>query len=231
MNKGPTFDRFQQALLDSVSGLVPTPEMKAAFNEDLLSESGAKERNPFSDSQGEYRFKRLAFSFIMARQALITSASTRKVILRLASLPLSERAHIVFIQSWDSQYTARERLRNLVDLLKLSPCAAGLEADIKKEMAAYKKQSDSILYARHRHTHEYDAHHPLVEQLKTLELLSSDAVSDKNFVALMTSRRKDAERRTKSVLIQELKDQEERFLTLTDQAFENVFSLPSKWPF
>lgn len=199
MDENPLI-HFQKALLESMKSFEISEDTKATFNEDLLSETGALERNPYADASGSYRFLRLGFSFWQARSAVQRSAHHRRAIFRLRSLPMSERLEMVRALSWHHRYILRERAKSLSQLLKETREGLALRESITARISKYKAKSDRLLMARHRGVHEYESHHPLLRQLDTLELLSGPAVGDRSFAAIMDFQRLQVAQRAKGQL-------------------------------
>ncbi|MFN7109289.1 MAG: hypothetical protein ACK4MY_13785 [Brevundimonas sp.] len=204
---------------------------RASFTEDLVNESGAAERNPYAQTSGNYKFLRLGFSFCQARIKVQEASNQRNAVLRLRSLQMSERLEMVRALSWHQRYVLRERAKQLLQMLKQTSEGSVLRDKISYEISRYKTKSDQLLSARHRGVHEYESHHPLLRQLDTLELLSGDAVKDRNFAAVMEMQRSQVARRASKTLALELKNEEMTLLQLTDAAFETIYGLSEHWSF
>lgn len=204
---------------------------KAAFTQDLFSDSGAPERNPYAESSGHYRFLRLGFSFCQSRIRIKEAGIQRASILRLRSIQMSERLEMARALSWHHRYILRERARHLFQMIKKTPEGQILKGIISSNISLYKAKSDRMLSARHRGIHEYESHHPLLRQLEALELLSGKAVQDREFATGMEIHRSQVARRASKVFTAELKIEEEALLQLTDATFEAVYGLSERWSF
>ncbi|MDI6625545.1 MAG: hypothetical protein QME55_12505 [Brevundimonas sp.] len=118
-----------------------------------------------------------------------------------------------------------------MDLLKQAENATEAGPAITRIASRYKSKTDQLLQPRHRGVHEYEHHHSLIKQLETLELLTSPAVGDVDFIRAMEFQRDSASRRAKRLVLSELSKDDAQFLELTDASFGEAFDIQKVWRF
>lgn len=224
----PELEHFMEALIATIPRAT-TADRIELFDDDLTSPTGMPNRRPFTSLERFDRFHAIGLSFLSARSAVQSSASTRVKNLRLRSLKVSDRLEQARLLSWHHRYVLRERLRRLIDLFKdaeNSPVSS-----LEKVAARYKKDTDKLLRMRHRGVHEYDHHDPHIRQVEIFELLALRPLPEGPALKAQKAAKRAIERRAKSVVTADLLSEEQSFLQVTDQAFADAYTLRSVWRF
>lgn len=218
---------LSQLLVCAIALMQSAFEVDSDANEsimvDIVSSTGSRERRPYKLKTREEKFLSTSLGVTSAYLSLRASSGWRTKIVAMRHGKLSERLRMAVFVSWDRIYVLRERFRRWVEVVNAADGLASKQlAQIKSLMVTYKKKSDSLLSRRAQHVHNSEAHHPHINQLSTLESLTTPIGSDAEFLDAMKSLRRVSASRAKKLVAEEADRNETLIVELTENCFSQV---------